>query len=416
MLVVAFVLLFTPAAGKAWCKEGISKVQDGKWICCAKECGECGLKSDGCSNFPGGKWNCCADTLASDGDKCKKEEDTGCVVPATPPSPKPPAPPSPKPPAPPSPVPPPPSPSPPTPPSPPSSEPPRVALTSDMSWSQMAWGWNGGGKDTTDGYKVVDIDLDEEGGGGKDKIKKLVADGHIVICYFSGGSAEDWRPDVKANESAWKGLFCGDLMSEKRSLGGPQASDWGEKWLDLRQFDKLTGLMHNRFKKAHEYGCHGVEPDNIDCWDNMKTKCAHSEDDQIKYNKWMAKTSHDLGLVIGFKNNLKEVDKLNKYFDFAVNEQCNHWTECDGLKSFTNAGKPIFGVEYATSTKKCPDLCKCAGDEHIQLKYCSGSEGSGLCKSGSWHNCFKAKKPLPPTKCTRGKYVSGRCVEDLAYV
>ena len=34
------------------------------------------------------------------------------------------------------------------------------------------------------------------------------------------------------------------------------------------------------------------------------------------------------------------------YFDFAVNEQCFEYEECEALKPFTEAGKAIFNAEY----------------------------------------------------------------------
>jgi len=64
-----------------WCTSGIDRVYNGVEVCCAKACGQCGVKSDGCKDFPGGKWNCCADSLAEDGDDCPSPDDTGCKVP-----------------------------------------------------------------------------------------------------------------------------------------------------------------------------------------------------------------------------------------------------------------------------------------------------------------------------------------------
>ncbi len=40
--------------------------------------------------------------------------------------------------------------------------------------------------------KLYDIDLFDTD---SETIKKLKEDGKIVICYFSAGSYEDWRPD-----------------------------------------------------------------------------------------------------------------------------------------------------------------------------------------------------------------------------
>jgi len=39
---------------------------------------------------------------------------------------------------------------------------------------------------------------------------------------------------------------------------------------------------------------------------------------------------------------------LQPSFDFAVNEQCNEYSECGGYAAFTSAGKPVFNAEYAS--------------------------------------------------------------------
>lgn len=53
-----------------------------------------------------------------------------------------------------------------------------------------------------------------------------------MICYFSAGSWEDWRPDA--------GQF-------PDSVKGNNLEDWpGEKWLDIRQIDVLAPIMGAR--------------------------------------------------------------------------------------------------------------------------------------------------------------------------
>src|SRR5574338_60875 len=62
-------------------------------------------------------------------------------------------------------------------------------------------------------------------------IAALHAQGRKVICYFSAGSWEDWRPDAGRFPAAVKG----------RSNGWP-----GEKWLDIRRLDLLGPIMSAR--------------------------------------------------------------------------------------------------------------------------------------------------------------------------
>ena len=42
-------------------------------------------------------------------------------------------------------------------------------------------------------------------------------------------------------------------------------------------------------------------------------------------------------------------------YDFAINEQCAQYDECDALTPFIDAGKAVFHVEYSLTTSKfCP--------------------------------------------------------------
>merc|ERR1711957_67394 len=223
---------------------------------------------------------------------------------------------------------------------------------------------------------------------------------------FSSGTLEGFRPDCDAVD----GGTCRVNQDKWEKVIASKMSDWDEAWLDITKLEDLKELMRPRFQRARDYGCHGVEPDNVDCYDNGDCKVSgKSKSVQLTYNKWQAEYAHSLGLAIALKNTVGLIDELEPYYDAAVNEQCNKYTECDGYSKFISAGKAAFGVEYATSTKKCPDLCKCGQEQGLQLKYCSGSEKSGLCKSGSWVNCFSEEEPLPPTTCTKGAYNSGRC-------
>jgi hypothetical protein len=278
-----------------------------------------------------------------------------------------------------------------------------VRVTPDLGWSNLAWGWDDGGKDSNSGMKMVDIDLDD----GKSAIQKLVNDGHIVICYFSVGTVEPWRPDCDApdggecrvNRDKWERVIAGSM------------SDWDEQWLDISMLPELQDLMGPRFEKAKDYGCHGVEPDNIDCYDDPDCDVSSkSTSMQEEFNRWQVRKAHSLGLAIGMKNAEELIDSMVDDYDFAVNENCNTWEECDGYSKFVSAGKGVFAVQYG-STKHCSDLCGCWEQYGIQGKYCSGNDD--LCTSGSWHNCFDGESPLPETQCTSGFFSGGQCVSQL---
>ncbi|MBN1313219.1 MAG: endo alpha-1,4 polygalactosaminidase [Anaerolineae bacterium] len=190
--------------------------------------------------------------------------------------------------------------------------------------------------DTSFEVDMYDIDLFEVP---QTTIEQLKADGRIVICYFSAGSWEDWRPDAGDFPALVKG----------RSNGWP-----GEVWLDIRNISVLGPIMKARMDLAVQKGCHGVEPDNIDGYTN-NTGFPLDYQDQIDYNVWLAREAHARGLSIGLKNDVEQVPDLVDVFDWALNEQCFEYDECDTLLPFVQAGKAVFGVEYTGSTSSfCP--------------------------------------------------------------
>ena len=68
--------------------------------------------------------------------------------------------------------------------------------------------------------------------------------------------------------------------------------------------------------------------------------------DQLVFTRFIANQAHTRGLAVGLKNNLHQVNELNSYFDFAVNEQCYEYQECELLTPFINNNKAVFHVEY----------------------------------------------------------------------
>ena len=155
--------------------------------------------------------------------------------------------------------------------------------------------------------------------------------GKKVICYFSAGSYENWREDAIDFPYAVK----------DENLDG-----WiGEKWLDISN-ESLAPIMKARLDLAVQKGCDGVEPDNIDGYVN-NSGFALSSDNQLAYNKFIANEARQRGLSIGLKNDLDQIIELEPYYDFAVNEQCFEFSECDKLSPFTDANKSVFNAEYA---------------------------------------------------------------------
>lgn len=164
------------------------------------------------------------------------------------------------------------------------------------------------------------------------RIDALRADGRRVVCYFSAGSLEAWRPDA--------GRF------PERVLGAPLAGWPGERWLDIRALDVLGPIMETRLDLAAAKGCDGVEPDNVDAYANP-SGLPLTGDDQLRYNRFLADAAHARGLSVGLKNDVEQVVALEPWFDWALNESCNVHDECERLLPFVAAGKAVFGIEYA---------------------------------------------------------------------
>ncbi|HLB38896.1 MAG TPA: endo alpha-1,4 polygalactosaminidase [Actinomycetota bacterium] len=181
--------------------------------------------------------------------------------------------------------------------------------------------------------KMYDVD-------GFDASKALIAAMHTrgikAVCYVSGGSWEDWRPDA--------GDFPASVLG--RSNGWP-----GEKWLDIRRLYALGPIMKARLDMCRAKGFDAVEFDNVDGYQNA-TGFPLTGADQLRYNIFLANAAHARGLSAFLKNDIDQVAKLLPYFDAELNEQCFQYAECAKLKPFVQAGKPVFTVEYKLTTSQ----------------------------------------------------------------
>ena len=209
---------------------------------------------------------------------------------------------------------------------------PTVIASGTAVWQPTpgtTWQWQlTGDIDTSFEVAMYDIDLFDVP---QSVIDTLHGDGRIVICYFSAGSYEEWRPDAP------------DFPAE---VWGNPLDNWpGESWLDIRQLDTLGPIMQARLDLAVQKGCDGVEPDNVDGYANS-SGFPLTANDQLTYNTWLAAEAHSRGLSIGLKNDLDQIPDLLPHFDWALNEQCFQYDECDLLLPFIQAGKAVFGVEY----------------------------------------------------------------------
>jgi hypothetical protein len=213
------------------------------------------------------------------------------------------------------------------------------------------WHWQlKGTLDTSIAATVYDIDLFDAP---QATIDALKAQGRRVVCYFSAGSSENWRSDFARFAAA--------------DMGNPLDNWPGERWLDTRSAN-VRAVMQSRLDLAVSKGCDGVEPDNMDGYDNSPG-FALTADTQLDYNRFIAREARARGLAVGLKNDVAQLAALEPEFDFAVNEQCHEYTECDGYSVFTVQGKPVFNAEYRADW---------ANDANARGALCAAARAAGL--------------------------------------
>ncbi len=215
------------------------------------------------------------------------------------------------------------------------------------------WQWQlSGALDTSFAVDMYNVDLFDTP---RSTIDALHAAGHVVICYFSAGTLESWRPDAD--------LFPADLVGNK--------SSWPrEQWLDIRAVDRLAPIITARLDLAVEKDCDGVEPDNVDAYIN-DSGFTLSSTDQLRFNRFLANEAHRHRLSVGLKNDVDQSQALEPYFDWVLNERCYELGECALLAPFIAAGKAVFGVEYTGDPARiCPEMNRLNYDwlfKNIQL-------------------------------------------------
>lgn len=210
-----------------------------------------------------------------------------------------------------------------------------------------SWQWQlQGAIDRSVDAQVYDVDLFDTSSA---TVDALHADGRRVICYFSAGSREDWRPDAARFPSA--------------ALGKPLDGWPGERWLDVRD-PTVRAILADRLDLAAQKGCDAVEPDNVDGYAN-DDGFSFGRADQLDFLRFLSDEAHARSLSVGLKNATDLVPDLVSAFDWALNEECVAYAECGTEQPFVQAGKAVFHVEYVDSpgqgAAKADRVCGAAG-------------------------------------------------------
>ena len=188
-------------------------------------------------------------------------------------------------------------------------------------------------------------------------VSALHAQGDKVIGYLDAGTAETWRPDYPQYQSF--NSSCGGCL-----FGKPVGGFRDEFWLNINtsvsgdepehraDTDRAAVILDElaaRLAKARSAGADAIEFDNVDAYQN-KTGLTISAATQEQFDAAVANLAHSAGFAVGLKNDLGQAGALQPYFDFAINEQCWPYRECNfpapGLQAWPTAyGKAVFNVE-----------------------------------------------------------------------
>jgi hypothetical protein len=177
---------------------------------------------------------------------------------------------------------------------------------------------------------VMEVDLFDT----PDEAMATIKRQSLLLCYFSAGSYENWRDDADQ--------YPNEIL-------GNDYDGWaGEKWVDIRS-PELKSILQARFDKAVERDCDGVDPDNVNGYQN-DTGFNLTAQDQLDFNRWLAEQAHQRNLFIALKNDGEQASKLVNEFDAVVSEQCHQYNECGLFDDFIAQNKPVWDIEYRTDT------------------------------------------------------------------
>jgi endo-alpha-1,4-polygalactosaminidase (GH114 family) len=224
--------------------------------------------------------------------------------------------------------------------------------------------------DTSVDVPVYDIDLFDNP---VSTINELHDLDRKVICYFSAGTYEDWREDAS------------DFPKEDI---GDNLDEWeGESWVNISS-KAIRDIMITRLDLAQQKGCDGVDPDNVDGYDN-ENGLGLTEEDTIDYMRFLADEASDRGLSIGLKNAGAVISSVIGKMQWSVNEQCAQYDECDVYAAFVRANKPVFHIEYPKGDEVNNNVAVTGTERRDACNFDDSSEFSTLIKNMNLDNWYQ---------------------------
>lgn len=206
--------------------------------------------------------------------------------------------------------------------------------------------------DSTAQAAVYDLDLFDTPAS---TIAAIERRGAQTVCYISVGTLENGRPDAASFPAQAVGAVY------------PQWPE--ERWLDIRRIDLIGPAMQARLDLCRDKGFAGVEPDNVDAYQQQNTGFAISEAHQIAYLRWLSDQAHARGLSIGLKNVPDLAARLQPFFDWALTEDCYDQGWCAELAPFLANGKAVFVTEYSDTAVNFREVCAVLNPERFTPIY-----------------------------------------------
>lgn len=161
------------------------------------------------------------------------------------------------------------------------------------------------------------------------------AAGVYNICYLNGFQVQP------GEESTWDA----DLLLTDGSGQPVIDTAWNERLLDVRagKRDRILAHVQTWMTGCQQAGYQAIEIDNLDSY--TRSQSLLTADDAVAMMSAFSTAAHQLHMPIAQKNSADLVArKAELGTDFAVAEECNHYSECDSYT--TGYGDHVIVIEY----------------------------------------------------------------------
>ena len=183
-------------------------------------------------------------------------------------------------------------------------------------------------------------------------VNAVHAAGGKALCYVSAGTDEPFRPDHQAFldfDAGCGGCLLGEPVAgfaeevaEHQDRRGQRTFILGRAWSKAPRPVRERRVRRGRFRQRRGL----PQPHGLPI----------SESSQLLFNTALREPrAHERAAGRAQERPRAQVEELLPYFDFAVDEQCQQYDECETLDPFVAAGKAVFQVEYQVAAgTTCP--------------------------------------------------------------